>query len=696
MEGSKIHKKTDVEPVQCELPDAADLLRDEWRYGLFDNIQQGCAYCRMVYEDGSAVDFIHERVNSQFLKLSGLKELVGRRATEVIPGIRESNPEFIETFGRVARNGIAERFEIYIEALDMWLDITAYSPEKGCFIALFDVISARKQAEQSIRVSNERLQLIMSAAHAGIWEWDLSTNSNIWTDELWRLYGLEPHSCEASYEVWLQAINPIDREKTQQAAMEAVKKGVEFNSIWRTRDVDGKERWLLSKGTPFKGIDGQVCRYVGIVLDITARKMAENAFLESECRFQELTDLLPQPVFELDLKGKVIYTNREGLDLFGYTMEEVQNDFQSFRLVVPEERAKVKHNITCLLENRPFESHEYTGLKKDGTTFPILLYTSRIVRNEKPVGIRGIVLDITLRKHTEEKLRILNQTLEERILERTKELEISHQQMMLQEKLASIGLLAAGIAHELNNPINFLKINFATQQDNISALLLIMEEYRRVFEKLEKGTFSLMDRQNLINLETEHTLETVLNDIPEIFAESDRGFARITTIINGMRNFSQRHGSDEKVFFNLNKGIEDTLIVARNEYRDYAHIETSFEELPALLCIPEQINHVLLNLIVNSAHAIALQKRSAFGKICIHTFFDSSNIYCRIADDGPGIPKEVRKRIFEPFFSTKSPGKGTGLGLSLSYDIIVQKHKGTISVDCPVEGGTVFTISLPL
>jgi two-component system NtrC family sensor kinase len=696
MQGSKSQKKTEIESTQCGRSGVVDLQRDEWRYGLFDNIQQGCAYCRMVYEDGCPVDFIYERVNSQFLKLFGLQELFDRKATEVIPGIRESNPEFIDTFRRVALNGISERFEIYIEVLSKWLDIMAYSPEKGSFIALFDDITTRKQSEQSIRVSNERLQLIMSAAHAGIWEWDLSTNCNIWTDELWRLYGLDPHSCEASYEVWLQAINPMDRAKTEQAAIDAVTKGVEFNSIWRTRDVDGRERWLLSKGTPFKGIDGQVCRYVGIVLDITARKMAENAFLESERRFQELTDLLPQPVFELDLQGTVTYTNREGLELFGYTMEEVQKDFKSFRLVVPEERAKVKHNIHALLEDRSIDNHEYTGLKKDGTTFPILLYTSRIVRNNKAVGIRGIVLDITHRKHTEEKLRILNQTLEERIQERTKELAFSHQQMMLQEKLASIGLLAAGIAHELNNPINFLKINFATQQDNISSLLLVMDEYRLVIEKLEQGTFSAIDRQNLLNLETELTLDTVLNEIPEIFAESDRGFARITTIINSMRNFSHRHGFDEKVFFNLNKGIENTLIVTRNEYRGCAHIETFFEELPALLCNPEQINQVLLNLIVNSAHAIASQKRSSFGTISIHTSFDSSNIYCRIADDGPGIPKEFRSRIFEPFFTTKSTGKGAGLGLSLSYDIIVHKHSGTLSVDCPAEGGTVFSLSLPL
>ncbi len=166
---------------------------------------------------------------------------------------------------------------------------------------------------------------------------------------------------------------------------------------------------------------------------------------------------------------------------------------------------------------------------------------------------------------------------------------------------------------------------------------------------------------------------------------------------NSMRSFSNRDASDKKILFDINGGIRNTLILTRNEYYNCADIETKLEELPPVRCNPEQINQVVLNLIVNSASAIASQKRSGNGKITIHTWFDSKNIYCSIADDGPGISQEIRTHIFEPFFSTKNPGqgKGRGLGLSICYDIITHKHEGTLTVDCLPEGGTVFIITLP-
>ena len=657
----------------------------------------GSAYCRMIYSEGRAVDFVHEKVNSQFEVLTGLKNLAGRKASEVIPGILESNPEFIERFGGVATTGIADRYEMYIQPLNMWLDIMAFSPKKGYFIALFDVITERKRAEQALTESNERLQLIMQATHAGIWEWDLRTNENIWSNELWRLYGLKPHCCKASFEIWLQTVIPEDRQKTIDAVNNAVQKGIEFNHMWRTRDVNGNVRWLMSKGTPFRDENDQLCRYVGIVVDITERKDAADAILESESRFQELADLLPQPVFECDLQGKITYINRLGLESFGYTPQEVQNGIPSFVFFAPEEQERIRQSMEYRLKNIPFENHEYTCIKKDGTTLPVMLYTSRIMRENQPIGIRGIALDITARKQSEQKIQELNQTLEERIEEKTRELAVTHQQLILQEKRASIGQLTAGIAHELNNPLNYIRINFATQRANFTDLLLIFNEYRTLISIVEKqGSVAETELQKLHQMEKELTLDILLADIPQIFTESQHGFKRILTITNSMRNFSYRHAIDEKVPFDINKGIRDTLTLSRNEYRDYAEIETRLEELPQLLCNPEQICQVFLNLIVNSAHAIVSQQRSSCGKITIHTWADQHQVYCSIADDGPGIPEEIRNNIFNPFFTTKQPGKGTGLGLSISYDIIVQKHGGLLEVECPAEGGTVFTLSLPL
>ena len=211
------------------------------------------------------------------------------------------------------------------------------------------------------------------------------------------------------------------------------------------------------------------------------------------------------------------------------------------------------------------------------------------------------------------------------------------------------------------------------------------------------GTLSVTDLQVLQKMEEELDIDLLLDDIPKIFFESDNGFERITTIINSMRNFSLSSTPDERVPFDINLGIGDMLILARHEYRDYAEIATALDELlPDVYCNPEQISQVFLDLIVNSAHAIASEHRSSIGKITVRTWLGSEMVYCSIADDGPGIPEEIRKNIFNPFFSTKEPGKGIGLGLSICYDIIVNKHSGTLCADCPAEGGTVITLGLPL
>ncbi|WP_292003958.1 ATP-binding protein [Chlorobium sp.] len=204
------------------------------------------------------------------------------------------------------------------------------------------------------------------------------------------------------------------------------------------------------------------------------------------------------------------------------------------------------------------------------------------------------------------------------------------------------------------------------------------------------------DLEKIRKLEEQLSIDQLLEDLPAIFEESEKGFERISTIISSMRNFSFRHAIDQRVPFDINKGIRDTLIIARNEYRYHAEIETDLRELPHVPCNPEQINQVFLNLIINSAHAIASQKRAEKGKITISTTCSDNIVTCTIADDGPGIPSETRRRIFEPFFTTKEPGKGTGLGLSISYDIITHKHGGKFFVSCPPSGGSAFTLTLPL
>ena len=477
---------------------------------------------------------------------------------------------------------------------------------------------------------------------------------------------------------------------------DTITSGKNWHGEFHNKKKNGELYWEYTIIIPIIDPTWSITHFVSVKQDISLRKKESEALAESERRFRELADLLPQPVFEMNLQGMITYTNRIGLGVFGYTEEDFQNGVQALLLFAPEERERVKLNMERRLKKIPFDDHEYLGIRKDGRTFPVLVYTAPIIRDGKPFGIRGLVLDITERKQIEDKLQLLNQTLEERIEERTKKLEKTHQQMILHEKLASIGLLAAGIAHELNNPINFVKINFTTLNDAVSDFQKMLTEYRGIVRKFEEGSCSAMELQNMHQMERELAIDTLFKDIADIFIESQRGFERITAIISSMRNFSFRHTDDERVLFDINNGIRDALVLSRYEYNNYADIETVLEELPPIACNPEQINQVFLNLIVNSSHAIASRESRTHGKITIHTWLDNGSVYCSIADDGPGIPVEIRDRIFDPFFTTKDPGKGTGLGLSISYDIIVNKHGGTLSVDCSTEQGTVFTLSLPI
>ena len=278
-----------------------------------------------------------------------------------------------------------------------------------------------------------------------------------------------------------------------------------------------------------------------------------------------------------------------------------------------------------------------------------------------------------------------------------KQLQNSHSQMVQQEKLASIGNLAAGIAHELNTPVGFVCSNFSSIKEYILKFKILIEKYQQFHRGLAGlDGRSAAELEALEKLEESMQLEFILEDLDELFAESEDGFERITSIVTKLREFSRVDQREEKVLYCLNKAIETTLVVARNEYKYNAEVTTALEpELPEVYCHVGQINQVILNILVNAAQAIKEQGRQELGSIEIETGATAAHIWCRIKDDGPGIKPENLNKVFEPFFTTKPVGKGTGLGMNISYDIIVNKHQGELIVESEPGCGTAFTITLP-
>jgi len=264
----------------------------------------------------------------------------------------------------------------------------------------------------------------------------------------------------------------------------------------------------------------------------------------------------------------------------------------------------------------------------------------------------------------------------------------AHAQLIQSEKLASIGQLAAGVAHEINNPIGFILSNFSTLEDYIARLFEMLAAYERAEPALAHTPFADEIRSVRERVELDYLKE----DIPALMVESRDGTTRVRKIVQDLKDFSRAESSRDWVMADVHRGLDSTLNIVANEVKYKADVERQYGELPQIECLPSELNQVFLNLLVNAAQAIDKPR----GNIRISTGSDDEqSVWIRIDDDGCGIAREFLPRIFDPFFTTKPVGKGTGLGLSLSYGI-VQKHRGTIDVESEVGKGTSFTVRLPV
>jgi PAS domain S-box-containing protein len=265
----------------------AALRESEERYrSLFDHMSEGLAYCRMIFDGDRPVDFVYLDVNPAFEVLTGLKGVVGKKVSEVIPGLREAEPDLIETYGRVARQGTPERFETFLGSLGHWLSISVYSPAPGDFVAVFDVITERKRAQDELRESEGKLRLAKDAAKMGAWNWDLLTGEATWSDRCKALFGLPPETV-LTWQVFQDAIHPEDRDRIGRAVNDALTKQEPYDVEMRVLRPDGTVGWVASRGEVSYAPDGRPVRMDGMVMDVTERKAAEAAAREANEQLRE-------------------------------------------------------------------------------------------------------------------------------------------------------------------------------------------------------------------------------------------------------------------------------------------------------------------------------------------------------------------------------------------------------------------------
>ncbi|MFK8029336.1 MAG: MHYT domain-containing protein [Gammaproteobacteria bacterium] len=403
------------------------------------------------------------------------------------------------------------------------------------------------------------------------------------------------------------------------------------------------------------------------------KKLGEKAEQEA-MRLAKILDDSINEIYVVDPKtNKFTSVNKGAVNNLGYTREQLLQmgpaDINPF-LNLPADG-----ELTAELAASPNNSKQFETMhqRANGETYPVQIQVQLSQSDDEPVLI-AVVADITERKALE--------------------LQVSRS-----KKLESIGQLAAGIAHEINTPAQFVGDNTRFLQDSFGDLLKLVRAYDTFFEKHKAGTLGQSSVAEL-ELAIENADAVYLaEEVPTAIEQSIDGVKRISNIVLAMREFSHP-GSADKELVDLSKTIANTITVASNEWKYVAKVHTEFiTDLPLVRCYPQQISQVVLNLIVNAAHAIHEKNGDATGKlgtITVSTQKKGEMAEIRVTDTGCGIPDENRDRIFDPFFTTKEVGIGSGQGLAMAYATIVDGHRGELNIESDVGKGTTFIIRIPI
>jgi PAS domain S-box-containing protein len=410
---------------------------------------------------------------------------------------------------------------------------------------------------------------------------------------------------------------------------------------------------------------------VVVFTDIRKRKMAEDALRESESRFRAIFESAAVGMVRVGLDGRIDDCNgafgamlgEERSTILGSTVfdhlhpDEAENATRRFELMKQELGSG--HQI----ESR-YVNHDGSAVWTKSTI--------SFVRNPEgaPAFGIGVVENVTAQRN----------------------LEISLRQA---QKLESVGQLAAGIAHEINTPVQFVSDSVHFVRDAVTELFGILNLYRALRGSVPSSLDAMVG--DIAEAEKAADLEYLAVQLPKALDRALDGVQRVATIVRGMKAFAHPDRKD-KVPADLNSALESTITIAGNEYKYVADVETEFGELPLVTCHVGELNQVFLNVIVNAAHAIGdvVGGTETRGRIRITTRRDGDSAVVSIADTGGGIPEAVRHRVFDPFFTTKEVGRGTGQGLAIARSVVVEKHQGELTFETQMGQGTTFTIRLPI
>jgi len=538
------------------------------------------------------------------------------------------------------------------------------------FLGLYQDITERKQAEQALAQERDLLGTLMDNLPDYIYFKDRQSRFVRTNMAHAKAFGLS----EPGQAVGKTDFDFFTAEHAQQAyndEQEVITTGKpmtakEEKETW----PDGRVTWASTIKMPFRDVNGAIIGTFGVSRDTTERKRAEEALRTSEERYRELFENASDLVFTTDLKGRLTSLNRVAEQTLGYSREEAAQ-MNLRQLVDPRHWQRVEQTRERLLAGDSAVTLELEITAKDGRRVVLEVNPRLIYKGGKPVGMQGIGRDITGRDE--------------------REMELRHAQ-----KLESVGRLASGIAHEINTPIQFVGDNTRFVQDSFRGLQTLLSKYQELRDAAASGAVSPDLLATVRRVEEESDCAYLLEEIPKALTQTLDGVTRVATLVRAMKDFAHPE-SKEKAAADLNKALLSTLIVARNELKCVADVETDLGNLPPVVCNISDLNQVFLNLLVNAAHAIGDVKGTRKkGKIRVRTVAEGKTVLVTITDTGCGIPEGIRTKVFDPFFTTKGVGRGTGQGLAIARSVVVERHKGTLTFESEVGKGTSFYVRLPV
>jgi PAS domain S-box-containing protein len=446
---------------------------------------------------------------------------------------------------------------------------------------------------------------------------------------------------------------------------------------------DGRIAWTSTSRLPFRDRSGRLLGTLTVSHDITDRKVAEEALRESEVVFRSIFEGSNDAIL-LYLDDRFFDCNPRTIEMFGCAKEHLLGFTQSSISppLQPDGRdsavAAAEYTATAYREG--YCRFDWMHRRRDGTDFYSEVLLAAFDFGGRRI-LQATIRDITERKRAEAERR---------------EMEL---QLQLAQKLESVGRLAAGVAHELNTPTQFVSDNLRFLVTAFTQVDRVLAAHREAFAQANNHPDCAPTLSVVRAVEEENELSYLLGEIPRTLDQSMEGLGRITKIVTSLKEFSHP-GGKEMSGADLNRAIETAVAVSRHEWKYVATVVTELDPLlPQVPCVLDEFNQAILNLLVNAAHAIEEANAKlgrTLGRIVVRTRHDPGWAVIEVEDNGTGIPPEVQPRIFEPFFTTKGIGRGTGQGLAIVRNVVVKTHSGRLDFTTEVGHGTTFRLALPL